>query len=339
MPTAGNAPSCAPAEAIRLEGVSCLRGPVLALDGVSLAVPAGAFVSILGPSGCGKSTLLGVVAGHIAPAAGRVLLGGAEAKALAPEARGIGMVFQNLALFPHLSAIDNVAFGPRARGAGAAEALGRARAMLARVGIGGDEAARRPDGLSGGQRQRVALARALVTRPAALLLDEPLSGLDTHLRSQMLELVLRLHKETGIATLMVTHDPAEAMAHGDILAVMNRGKVVESGPPRRLYDAPRSEFTAGFLGPANIVDAAVAGLPGSGRVLVRPEHLEINPSGAAFSRPMVVARLEYHGHEMLATLADGPLRWVARGRGFPPVGTAVVAGASRVHLLETGGSP
>lgn len=339
MPTAGKEPCSAPAEALGFQGVSFSHGCVEALRGVSLSVPEGAFVSILGPSGSGKTTLLKLAGGYLAPRRGRVLLGGRDARALPPEARRIGMVFQDLALFPHLSARENVAFGPSAAGLKGAEVASRVDDMLAATGIGPAEAGRRPAGLSGGQQRRVALARALVTRPAVLLLDEPFSGLDSHLRRQMRELILKLHKGARIATLMVTHDPAEALAASDAIVVMDRGKVVERGGPRELYDTPRTEFTARLLGPANIVEGPLVGLPGGSRALVRPADIRLNPETGAFRRLVVVEGVEFLGGEWEATLVDGAFRWLARGPAFPPPGAEVAIGAARVHLLADEEAP
>jgi len=337
--TAGNAPCCAPGEAIGLEAVSFHHGAVAAVDGVSLSVPAGAFVSILGPSGCGKTTLLKLVGGYLPPGSGRVLIAGRDATTQPPEARRLGMVFQNLALFPHLSAWENVAFGLRATRVPGAEIAPRVNDMLARVGISAAEAGRRPDRLSGGQQQRVALARALVTRPFALLLDEPMSSLDNHLRQQMRDLIVKLHREAGIATLMVTHDPAEALAASDTIVVMNRGRVVELGDPQTLYNSPKTVFTARLLGPANIVEGPTIGLPEGTRALVRPADIALNPATSAFTRRVVVESVEFQGGHWAATLADGGFRWLAHGPGFPPPGTEVTIGAARVHPLAGEDSP
>ncbi len=337
--TAGNAPCCAPAEAIALESVSFHHGAVPAVDAVSLAVPPGAFVSILGPSGCGKTTLLKLAGGYLLPRAGRVFIAGRDATALPPEARRLGMVFQNLALFPHLSAWENIAFGLRVARVPAAEVSARVNDMLARVDITPAEAGRPPDRLSGGQRQRVALARALVTRPLALLLDEPMSSLDIHLRQRMRELILKLHRASGIATLMVTHDPAEALAMSDTLVVMNQGRVLEQGAPQGLYNSPKTAFTARLLGPANIVEGPMVGLPGGTRALIRPGAIELNPATSAFTRRVVVESVEFQGDQWAATLADGGFRWLAHGRQFPPPGTEVVIGAARIHPLPEADAP
>lgn len=309
------------------------------MDGVSLSVPTGSFVSILGPSGCGKTTLLKLAGGYLVPRMGRVLIAGRDATAQPPEARRLGMVFQNLALFPHLSAWENVAFGLRATRVPQAEIAARVDDMLARVGIDTAEAGRRPDRLSGGQQQRVALARALVTRPFALLLDEPMSSLDAHLRQRMRELIVKLHREAGVATLMVTHDPVEALAVSDTIVVMDRGRVLEQGAPQALYRAPKTAFTARLLGPANFVEGPMVGLPEGTRALIRPGAIVLNPTSAAFTRRVVVQSVEFQGDQWAASMADGDFRWLVHGPHFPPLGAEVTIGAARVHPLAGDDAP
>jgi putative spermidine/putrescine transport system ATP-binding protein len=264
--------------AIELDDVSRSFGHVDAVSGVSFAVRDGEFFSMLGPSGSGKTTCLRLIAGFDLPTRGRILLSGADASNLPPYERDVNTVFQDYALFPHLSVLENVAYGLRMKGVGAAERRQRAEAALEQVALGG-LGARRPSQLSGGQRQRVALARALVNRPRVLLLDEPLGALDLKLREQMQVELKTLQRKLGITFVYVTHDQGEALSMSDRVAVFNRGRLEQVAAPRALYDAPRTTFVAGFVGTANIVDAALA-RRWTGRdcpVAIRPEHIRLGP--------------------------------------------------------------
>ena len=277
-----------------------------AVRDVSLSVAAGEILSLVGPSGCGKSTLLRIAAGVEEVQSGTVRIGGAvvaEARrSMPPERRGIGLVFQDYALFPHLSVLDNVRFGIRGQPVDAA----RARAMEALAGVGmADFAAAYPHTLSGGQQQRVALARALAPRPRVLLLDEPFSGLDTRLRSQVRDDTLHLLKRNGVATMIVTHDPEEAMFLADRIVLMQGGRVVQAGTPADLYLHPADRFAATFFGEAN----HLAGVVDGGRVptplgpvaadghadgvpvdiLIRPEALHLQAGAGQGARARVEA--------------------------------------------------
>jgi ABC-type Fe3+/spermidine/putrescine transport system ATPase subunit len=230
---------------------------VAALDGVTLTVADGVLTTLVGPSGCGKSTLLRVIAGVLAADAGRVMIGGVDMAGILPEARGAVMVAQGGLLFPHMNVAQNVGFGLRMRGISDPARVDAALAQVQLAGFG----ARRPAELSGGQAQRVALARALVVRPRVLLLDEPLSSLDAHLRGEMQVLIRDLQRETGITTLLVTHDRAEAVAMGDAMAVMLAGAVRQVGVPETVYQQPVDVAVARFLGAENFVAGQVgAGL-------------------------------------------------------------------------------
>ena len=230
-----------------LEALSACFGGTRAVDALSLEVGRGELVSLLGPSGCGKTTTLRMVAGFVAPHAGRVLVGGADVTRLPAHKRNMGVVFQSYALFPHMSVRDNVAFGLRMRGMGASERRERAQAALSLVALAA-LADRYPSQLSGGQQQRVALARALVVEPGVLLLDEPLSNLDAHLRAEMRLEIRQLQRRLAITTLFVTHDQEEALAVSDRVCVMDGGALVEVGAPVDLCDRPAHPFTAQFLG-------------------------------------------------------------------------------------------
>lgn len=248
------------AASLTLENVSRVYGEARALDGVSLDVKPGEIVCLLGPSGCGKTTLLRVVSGIERPTSGRVLINEREvagpSRFVPPEQRSIGLVFQDFALFPHLTILDNVAFGLRSLPAEAREPV--ARSVLERVGLSGFSDAY-PSTLSGGQQQRVALARAIVPRPAVMLMDEPFSGLDIQLREAMQEETLALLRETRATSLIVTHHPEEAMRLGDRIAVLKNGKIIQVGTTEVLYRSPASLFVARLFSEINELPVAVIG--------------------------------------------------------------------------------
>jgi ABC-type Fe3+/spermidine/putrescine transport system ATPase subunit len=266
------------------------------LAGVSLAVPAGRFLTLLGPSGCGKTTLLKLVGGYLTPSSGKVLLRSCDVTRLPAEGRNVGMVFQSYALFPHLDARRNVAFPLEVRGVGRTERQRRVEEMLDLVGLSGAERARRPAALSGGQQQRVALARALVFRPDVLLLDEPLANLDRHLREQLRAELRRLQRETGVAAVMVTHDQEEALAVSDLLGVMRDGRLLQLGPPQEVYQRPRTPFVARFLGDANLLPGSLFGR--EGMVMVRPERCVLGEG--AWSADGRVAAVTFLGSDLVA---------------------------------------
>ncbi|MCX5179150.1 ABC transporter ATP-binding protein [Streptomyces virginiae] len=243
---------------IRFDAVSVAYGGNTVLDSLDLTVEPGEVMALLGPSGSGKTTALRAVAGFVRPVAGRVLIGGRDVTALPPHKRGIGMVVQQYALFPHMRVEDNVAFGLKAQKAAKAEIPGRVAEALEMTGMAA-YAKRYPRELSGGQQQRVAIARALAIRPGVLLLDEPLSALDAQLRSGMLAELARLHRELpDVSILYVTHDQVEALTLADRIAVMDQARLRDCGTPQELYRAPRTEFTASFVGNANLLPVTVA---------------------------------------------------------------------------------
>ncbi|MEU7012138.1 ABC transporter ATP-binding protein [Streptomyces sp. NPDC046385] len=242
---------------IRFDAVSVRYGDHTVLDRLDLTVEPGEVMALLGPSGSGKTTALRAVAGFVRPASGRVFIGDRDVTALPPHKRGIGMVVQQYALFPHLRVEDNVAFGLKARKAPKSEIPGRVAQALEMTGMGA-YAKRYPRELSGGQQQRVAIARALAIRPNVLLLDEPLSALDAQLRSGMLAELARLHRELpDVSILYVTHDQVEALTLADRIAVMDRARLRDCGTPQELYRRPRTEFTASFVGNANLLPVVV----------------------------------------------------------------------------------
>jgi putative spermidine/putrescine transport system ATP-binding protein len=269
---------------IRLVDLAKHYGDVRAVDGVSLDVERGEFFTMLGPSGSGKTTTLRLIAGFELPDAGRVELAGRDVSRVPPYARDINTVFQDYALFPHMTVADNVAYGLRVKGVGKAERRTRAGEALEMVRLPqvGD---RKPAQLSGGQRQRVALARAIVNRPRVLLLDEPLGALDLKLRQEMQVELKGIQSDVGITFVYVTHDQEEALTMSDRLAVFDQGRIVQVGAPAEVYERPATEFVAGFVGTSNVLQR------GDRRFTIRPEKVRIlNGSDGAGPDGLVVER-------------------------------------------------
>lgn len=266
---------------LELVGVSKQFPGFTAVDNVSFTVPAGSFFALLGPSGCGKTTTLRLISGLEEPTAGKILVGGKDVSNTKPHQRPINTVFQSYALFPHMTVLENVAFGLKQRGV--KDAILLAHEALALVEL--DHVAdRKPAQLSGGQQQRVALARAVVNRPALLLLDEPLGALDLKLRRQMQIELKSIQSEVGLTFLHVTHDQEEAMTMADTVAVMNKGKIEQMGPPAELYELPATRFVATFLGQSNLFDGVVSGTSGKNlRVTVGSLTLEVPASRSKVS--------------------------------------------------------
>jgi putative spermidine/putrescine transport system ATP-binding protein len=283
--------------AVELREVSRHFGDVRAVDSVSLAIEDGEFFSMLGPSGSGKTTCLRLIGGFELPTAGQILLHGEDASDLPPYERDVNTVFQDYALFPHLSVLDNVAYGLRMKGVGRAARRREAAAALEQVALGG-LGSRHPGQLSGGQRQRVALARALVNRPRVLLLDEPLGALDLKLREQMQVELKGLQRRLGITFIYVTHDQGEALSMSDRVAVFNGGRVEQVDRPRELYVCPRTTFVAGFVGTANVLTGELARrITGSDRpVSIRPERVTFGPpSPGQLGIAGSVIDVQFHG--------------------------------------------
>jgi putative spermidine/putrescine transport system ATP-binding protein len=241
---------------LRLDSLAKRFGSHVAVDAISLDVQQGEFISLLGPSGCGKTTTLQMIGGFLQPDSGGILLGGRDLVSVRPHQRGLGIVFQSYALFPHMTAAENVSYGLEVQRVGKAERARRVRDALTLVGLGsyGDRYPRR---MSGGQQQRVALARALVIRPSVLLLDEPLSNLDAKLREEMQIELRRIQRVTGTTTILVTHDQAEAMALSDRIVLMNKGRIEQIGAPEDVYERPATSFVAQFLGKTNLLQVQV----------------------------------------------------------------------------------
>ena len=236
---------------------------VAALDGVTMTFRDGEFFGLLGPSGSGKTTLLRAIAGFVTLDRGQVLIDGQDVGGVPVHARNIGMVFQNYALFPHMSVAENVAFGLEVRGRPREDVTQSVKEALAMVRLGGLEL-RKPKQLSGGQQQRVALARALVTRPKVLLLDEPLGALDKHLRQEMQVELRRIQRQVGITTIFVTHDQEEALTLSDRIAIFDSGRIIQEGAPMAVYERPVTRFAAGFLGEANFLQGRVTAIEAGG---------------------------------------------------------------------------
>ena len=298
-------------------------GAVPVLNAVNLDVQQGEFFTLLGPSGCGKTTLLRIFAGLELPDSGQVFLEGRDMTGLPASKRQINTVFQSYALFPHLSIYENVAFGLRARGVPERDVSGKVGDYLSMLSLEGLEA-RFPNQLSGGQKQRVALARALVNEPRVLLLDEPMSALDAHLRAKVQSDLRRLQRELGTTFVMVTHDQEEAMKISDHLAVMRDGAVLQTGTPREVYSKPTNQFVAEFLGATNILpavrqgDRVLTGLGAfdmreppvwtEGRLTIRPEHImvETGPRGGANRVKAQVRETLYSGSALDLLLEPDP---------------------------------
>ncbi len=341
---------------------------VTAVAGINLAMPPGEFFSLLGPSGCGKTTTLRLIAGFERPDEGQILLDGVDMAQTPPHKRNVNTVFQNYALFPHLTVAENVGFGLRYKDVSKQDARSRVAESLELVRLTGFER-RRPTQLSGGQQQRVALARALVLNPAVLLLDEPLGALDAKLRKALQIELKALQEEVGITFIYVTHDQEEALTMSDRLAVMSNGRVEQIGTPNEVYEEPTTAYVADFLGVSNLMDARGEGdMAGRGRVrlgdfellagkgdidargdvkiVIRPERIRLEESGSAGENrvPGMVERVVYVGSimQIIVHLAPGPTlqAWVQnQGDGLPyaqghPVSVHLPAEALRV-LIDT----
>ncbi|MDO5642785.1 MAG: ABC transporter ATP-binding protein [Paracoccus sp. (in: a-proteobacteria)] len=343
---------------LRIDAISKSFGAFRALDRVSVDIPNGKFVCLLGPSGCGKTTLLRVIAGLETPDEGRIFVGGADQTRLPTHKRGMGMVFQSLALFPHLDVAGNITYPLAIRGADKATRARRADELLDLVRLPG-MGARRIHQLSGGQRQRVAIARGLAISPQVFLLDEPLSALDASLREHMQIELRQIQQRLGVTTITVTHDQKEALTMADLVIVMKNGQIQQAGAPMEVYHNPANAFVAGFIGSTNLIPCTVSGgqitalghameiAPGdrinhgdgAAQLSVRPDHLLIAPEGTpgipadvTFLRDLGDSRqvmLSAAGHELVANLGQGadlvPAPGARVSLGFRPGQRVVVA--------------
>jgi sn-glycerol 3-phosphate transport system ATP-binding protein len=317
---------------IRLQQVRKLWGSTTALDGIDLAIEASTFCVLLGPSGCGKSTTLRIIAGLEAASAGHVFIDGRDVTNLPPSQRGISMVFQNYALFPHLSVADNITFGLSVRKVDKAETRRRLEQAAEMLGLSA-LLARKPSQLSGGQQQRVALGRALVAQSRVCLMDEPLSNLDAQLRQEMRQELRELQQRLGLTVVYVTHDQAEAMSMADQVVLLNQGRVEQDDTPRTLYARPASCFAARFIGtpPMNLLRLAQGRIAGStvevagaaATLGVRPEDIRLNGT-----IPAVVSGLEYLGADLVLRCAIGTETVTVRagGRVDIRVGSSLLLG-------------
>jgi putative spermidine/putrescine transport system ATP-binding protein len=288
--------------ALELVQLTKKYGAVTAVDAINLKIPAGSYCCLLGPSGCGKTSTLRMVAGHESATSGDILVGPKNVTDLPPAERNTAMMFQSYALFPHLSVIDNVGFALKMKGVAKAERHAEAKKLLELVDMQ-TYAARLPAQLSGGQQQRVALARALITSPQILLLDEPLSALDPFLRLRMRTELKKLQRELGISFIHVTHGQDEAMALADIVVLMNGGRIEQQGSPREIFNHPKTEFTAKFIGGHNVIAI------GDETFAVREDRLKLRRPGEAVNGPSMagtVSEVEYQGtYIRVAIVADG----------------------------------
>ncbi len=341
---------------VEVRGVSRRYGTTTALDRVSLEFPDGSFFALLGPSGSGKTTLLRALAGFVEPDEGTILIDGQDVARIPSFRRNIGMVFQNYALFPHMTVFDNVAFGLTVRRINRREVRRRVGSILELVRLAGLDQ-RKPRQLSGGQQQRVALARALVTEPRVLLLDEPLGALDKKLRQEMQIELKRIQRTVGITTVFVTHDQEEALTLSDRIAIIDEGRLVQVGEPGEVYERPSNRFAASFLGDANFLTGPASGsgitVPGAGHiatssplegptatVAVRPEKIRLLAPDAASSGNRIEGRVTervFSGASLtyIVETAAGPLRAFRQNAdsGAIEVGERVAAVWSPEHSV------
>lgn len=341
---------------IHFDKVSKAFGIMTVVDNLDLSIAKGEFVSMLGPSGSGKTTLLMMLAGFESPTSGAISVGGKRVDALPPHKRNMGVVFQNYALFPHMSVVDNVAFPLKMRGASRSEIVERVTKALDMVQLGAFHE-RRPIQLSGGQQQRVALARALVFEPEVVLMDEPLGALDKKLREQMQMDIRDLHHRLGLTIVFVTHDQTEALTMSDRIAIFNHGKIEQIGGPSEIYDRPKTQFVAEFIGETNLLDGKVTSFSGGMlnvtldggqairvasvngqqpgkhvKVSVRPERIELGPSGEGQNELKVrVTDIVYHGDHLQVRVDGASRSFVVRATRkamAPEVGQEIVASFS-----------
>ena len=316
------------ARTLDVEDLSVRYGTSTAVDGVTLAIEPGEVVALLGPSGCGKTTRLRVIAGFVRQATGRVRVDGATIDHLPPNQRNIGIVFQNYALFPHMTVAENVAYGLHARGSRGPEVQARVSRFLETVQLGGFKE-RLPRQLSGGQQQRVALARALAIEPSILLLDEPFAALDRNLRLDMQIEIKRLQRTLGLTTILVTHDQDEAMSIADRIAVMNKGKVEQFDTPVAIYDQPQTLFVNGFIGTTNLMNGKIASLQNGTATVTLDVGASVTlpaPVGMGIGAPVLMS---VRPEQLALAAAPRPDTWkIAPGLALP-------IGAQLVHEVRT----
>ena len=315
---------------IELRNVTKRFDQTLAVDDISLTIPHGSYCCLLGPSGCGKTTILRMLAGHEAPTSGDIRIGGESVVGLPPVRRGTAMMFQNYALFPHLNALDNVAFNLKVRGVGKAERHERAREVLAQVQLDPQFAERMPSQLSGGQQQRVALSRALITKPRVLLLDEPLSALDEFLRLQMRGELRRIQRELGITFVHVTHTQLEAIAVADLVVVMDQGQIEQAASAHEIYTLPATAYVARFMGGQNVLTGTVISVNGGAAMLV-------DGTGGRFATP-VQSTAPAKGQEIACCVRRDRVEIEKLRAPSPSPSEATNVLAGTVHAIEYQGS-
>ena len=321
---------------ITFDDISRSYGALKAVDGVSLTIEAGEFISLLGPSGSGKTTLLMLLAGFEAPSSGQIRIGGRDVTFVPPNRRNIGMVFQRYALFPHLTVAQNIAFPLRMRRMRKADIGRHVERILGLVQLDGLQA-RLPHQLSGGQQQRVAVGRALVFNPSVLLMDEPLGALDKKLREQMQIEIKQLHRSLGVSVIYVTHDQDEALTMSDRVSVIHQGRLVQIGSPMELYLRPKDPFVADFVGKMNFIDAVVAGEHDGGRVLKIGADADILVASVALPEPVTA------GRQVRVAVRPEQLK-LARPDQAPPhalrgmLETVIFVGSLQVFLVRVAGT-
>jgi putative spermidine/putrescine transport system ATP-binding protein len=326
--SAPDRPASLKSEPLTLDGVTHSYGGGLSVDGVTLEVRAGELLALLGPSGCGKSTLLRIVAGFLSQTMGKVVIGDKVVDHLPPNLREVGIVFQNYALFPHMTVAENIAYGLDARGEARSAQRERVEEMLATVRMQGF-ADRKPRQLSGGQQQRVALARALAVRPRILLLDEPFAALDKNLRLDMQIEIKRLQRQFGLTAILVTHDQDEAMAIADRIAVMNRGRIEQLGTPVAVYDAPETLFVNDFIGSSNRFEGVVETASGEGYGVRLPGNVLWRVTSRTVFNPGDKVLVTVRPDQLVLQENDGP--------GAMPVSLALSLpiGGELIHDVDT----
>jgi putative spermidine/putrescine transport system ATP-binding protein len=318
-----------PGQQLVLDGITHNYGSGVAVDNVTLEIAGGELVALLGPSGCGKTTLLRIVAGFIAQTQGHVVIGDRVVDALPPNRRDVGIVFQNYALFPHMTAAENVGYGLAARGVSRAEQSARIGEMLTLVQMG-HLADRHPKQLSGGQQQRIALARALAVRPRILLLDEPFAALDKNLRLDMQIEIKQIQRLAGTTTILVTHDQEEALSMADRVAVLNQGRLEQFAPPTRIYDAPATRFVNTFVGTANVLAGKI--------VDARDRQATVALAGGAMLRGATPGADLAAGTAIVACVRPENLLLTATGDGLAgTVRMGLQLGSTIVHEVALAG--
>lgn len=316
---------------VKLENLTYYYRDEKAVDDISLSLHSGKFLTILGPSGCGKTTVLKLIGGYLSPAKGSIFIDGIDITSTDASSRKIGMVFQNYALFPHLTARKNIAFPLEIRHFPKIECIKKVDAISELIGLNQKELERNPSELSGGQQQRVALARALVFEPHLLLLDEPLANLDKELRTKLRSELRRLQKDIKITTIMVTHDHEEALSNSDFIGVMNQGKLMQVNEPKIIYDSPHSVFVANFLGETNIIPAKLFNISTSGMAHIRPEKIKIEnyASECNWQKKGTIKAITFMGADFLIELITNEgiqFKILSRNPPLFPVGSTITMG-------------